>query len=56
MGLQLGDASDGSALLLPAGAQGFGLFADFGEFFLDDFKPLAGGFIFLALKCGLLDL
>ena len=31
------------------------LFADFGEFFLDDFEALAGGFVLLALEGGLLD-
>ncbi len=40
---------------LPAGAQGLGLFADFGEFVLDGFEALAGGFVLLALEGGLLD-
>ena len=55
MGFEFGDASDGPALLLPAGAEGLGLFADFGEFFLDDFETLARGFVLFALEGGLLD-
>ncbi len=55
VGFELGDAADGPAFGLPSGAEGLGLFADFGEFFLDDFEALAGGFVLLAFECGLLD-
>ena len=55
VGFEFGDAADGAALLLPAGAEGLGFFADFGEFFLEDFEALAGGFVLLALEGGLLD-
>ena len=55
MGFEFGDAADGAALLLPAGAEGLGFFADFGEFFLEDFEAARGGFVLLALEGGLLD-